>query len=481
MLSPGSRRARRWLVALAVVVLLIAGAVAFVLLHKPGNVSHPNVPFTTPTTTATTPPPTKKKPPKDVVAHFQWPLYGYNFDRTRAFTGESNLHPPFRVGWRFGGNALIEFPPVIDGHVMYFIDDGATAKAVNTKNGKQIWKTHLGTLSAASPAIAAHQKLIVVPILSDHGSSPGGGRVAALSMKTGHVVWSRSIPSGTESSPLVSGHSVYLGDQAGTVYGLNLKNGHVEWTFQASGAVKGGPALSGGLLYFGDYAGRAYAIRALNGHRVWSTSTSGSQFGFGSGNFYSTPAVAFGRVYMGNTDGFMYSFAAGNGALAWSHSTGAYVYASPSVADVPGAGPTVYEGSYNGEFYAFNARSGAVRWAHPSGGRISGSSTIVNGVVYYSVLGTRHTIGLNAANGHVEYSYPNGAFTPVVADPKTVYLTGYNVIYQLIPKTSLRSAHKPRHKKPAKHKRPAHHARHRSHHRSHKRRRHTRSHKHRRR
>jgi outer membrane protein assembly factor BamB len=450
MLSPGPRR-RRWLVALAILVVLIAGAVIFVLLHKPGNVSHPGLSFTAPTTTATTPSPTKKKPPKDVVAHFQWPLYGYDFDRTRAFTGQPNLHPPFRVGWKFGGNALIEFPPVIDGHVLYFMDDGATAKAVNTTTGKQIWMTHLGKLSAASPAIAAHQQMIVVPILSDHGSSPGDGSVAALSMKTGHVVWSRSIPAGSESSPLVSGHSVYLGDQSGTVYGLNLENGHVEWTFHASAAVKGGPALSGGLLYFGDYAGRVYAIRAANGHQVWSTSTSGSQFGFGSGNFYSTPAVAFGRVYLGNTDGFVYSFAAGNGALAWAHSTGAYVYASPAVADVPGAGPTVYEGSYNGDFYAFNARSGGVRWAHPSGGRISGSSTVINGVVYYSVLGTRRTIGLNAATGRVEYSYPDGAFTPMIADPKTLYLSGYDKIYQLIPRTPLKTAHKPR-------PRRAHHA-----------------------
>jgi outer membrane protein assembly factor BamB len=446
MLSAGSRRWRRWLVALAVLVVLIAGAVAFVLLHKPGNVSNPAVPFTPPTTTTTPPPPTKKK---TRPATFLWPMYGYDNDRTRAFTGPSNLHPPFHVGWRFGGNALIEFPPVIEGNVMYFIDDGATAKAVNTITGKQIWKTHLGKLSAASPAIARRQQLIVVPILSDHGSSPGGGRVVAVSMKTGHVRWSHSLPPGSESSPLVSGHSVYFGDQAGTVYGLNVINGHVEWTFHASGSVKGGPALSGGLLYFGDYSGRVYAIRALNGHRVWSSSTSGSQFGFGSGNFYSTPAVSFGRVFLGNTDGFVYSFAAGSGQLAWSHSTGAYVYASASVADVPGIGPTVYVGSYNGDFYALNARSGAVRWVHPSGGRISGSSTVINKVVYYSVLGSRRTIGLSATTGRVEYHYPDGAFTPMIADRGHLYLTGYDKIFQLIPSSSPQhrpAVHRARHK-----------------------------------
>jgi outer membrane protein assembly factor BamB len=162
--------------------------------------------------------------------------------------------------------------------------------------------------------------------------------------------------------------------------------------------------------------------------------TSGSQFGFGSGNFYATPAVAFGRVYMGNTDGFVYSFAAGSGQVAWSTGTGAYVYASASVADIPGLGPTVFVGSYDGRFYAFNAQSGSIRWSHPSGGRISGSSTVVNGVVYYSVLGTRTTIGLNARTGRRVFSFPDGAFTPVVADPGAIYLSGYDKIYQLAPR-----------------------------------------------
>ena len=188
-----------------------------------------------------------------------------------------------------------------------------------------------------------------------------------------------------------------------------------------------------GILYFGDYAGRAYALNAATGHQIWAVGTSGSHFGFGSGNFYASPAVAFGRVYMGNTDGFVYSFAAATGQLAWSTSTGAYVYASASVADLPGLGPTVFVGSYSGEFYAFNAQSGAVRWSHVAGGRISGSSTVVNGIVYYSDLGSKTTTGLDARTGRVAFTFRDGAFTPVIADPHTIFLSGYNTIYELLP------------------------------------------------
>ena len=139
-------------------------------------------------------------------------------------------------------------------------------------------------------------------------------------------------------------------------------------------------------------------MNANTGHQIWAVSTDGAHFGFGSGNFYSTPAVAFGRVYMGNTDGRVYSFAARTGQLAWATATGAYVYASPAVADLPGIGPTVYIGSYDGNFYAFNAQSGAVRWRHPVGNRISGSATIVDGVVYFSALGLEDDAGPERAH-----------------------------------------------------------------------------------
>ena len=186
-------------------------------------------------------------------------------------------------------------------------------------------------------------------------------------------------------------------------------------------------------MYFGDYSGRAYAVNAATGHQVWAVNTNGADFGFGSGNFYSTPAVAFGRVYMGNTDGRVYSFAAKTGQLAWATGTGAYVYASAAVDNPPGLGPTIYLGSYDGNFYAFDAKSGAIRWKHPAGGKISGSATIVGNVVYYSDLGTKTTAGLDVRTGRKVFSFPDGAFNPVVADNGTIYLSGYTMLYQMLP------------------------------------------------
>jgi outer membrane protein assembly factor BamB len=439
MPSPRSRPLlRRGLVAVAVLLLALGGTVAVLVLHSPGNVSHPNVEFV-----RTTPPAPKPAP---VVNDFEWPRYGYDAARSRFFPGGRALDPPLRVGWKFNDGALIEFPPVIYQDSLFLLDDDGSAKAISKLTGQVIWQRNVGTLAAASPALGVPQRVVFFPVLSTNPSAsqtqaPGDGRMVALSMQTGQVVWSLKIPAGTESSPLAWAGTVYFGDQNGTLYSVRARDGHVNWTYHAAGAVKGGPALVNGVLYFGDYAGHAYALNAATGHQIWAVGTSGTAFGFGSGNFYSTPAVAYGRVYMGNTDGRVYSFAARNGELAWATTTGAYVYASPAVADIPGLGPTVYIGSYDHTFYAFNAKSGAIRWTHAAAGRISGSATIVGNVIYYSDLGSKTTTGLNVRTGQETFSFPDGAFNPVISDLSAIYLSGYSTIYQMLPKRPAATSH----------------------------------------
>jgi outer membrane protein assembly factor BamB len=410
---------------MSAVALVVVAALVVVILHKPHNVSHPHVEFTTTTSTPK---------PKPKLATFLWPRYGFDAARTHAFPFGKNLDPPFRRGWTYYSGALLEFPPVIRGDTMYALNDSGDALAIDTLTGHVIWQRQVGTLAAASPAVG--DGLVFFPIMSTTAGAhlPGQGKFVALSQQTGKVAWSMSIPAGTESSPMVWSQTLYFGDEGGTVYALDPDTGHVKWTYHASGAVKGGVAYANGNVYFADYAGRAYALRASNGQQVWAVGTNGADDGFGSGTFYSTPAVAFGRVYIGNTDGYVYSFAAATGQLAWSTSTGAYVYSSPAVANIPGLGPTVYVGSYSGYFYAFNARSGAVRWTHDAGGRISGSPTIVGDVVYYSNLASKTTTGLNVRTGRVAFSFPQGAFTPVIADPTAVLLVGYGNVYELLPK-----------------------------------------------
>src|SRR5205823_9346022 len=215
------------------------------------------------------------------VSNFLWPLYGYNAVRTRDFS-DPKLHPPFRRRWGYQDYALLEFPPVMYRGRLYLVDNDGSVKGINAANGHRVWQHKAGTLAAASPALDVRRRLVLVPLLSVRGRTPGDGALVALSMRTGRVVWSRHIAAGTESPPIVWHNKVYFGDHAGNVFALGTQAGRTRWRYHATSSVKGGPSISGGRIYFGDYAGRAYALNAANGHPIWTANTNGTEFGFGS-------------------------------------------------------------------------------------------------------------------------------------------------------------------------------------------------------
>ena len=58
----------------------------------------------------------------------------------------------------------------------------------------------------------------------------------------------------------------------------------------------------------------------------------------------------------------------------------------------------------------------------------SGLHRLVNGIVYFSTLANR-TYGLEARTGRVVWIYPDGEYTPVVADSHRLYVVGYRRMY----------------------------------------------------
>jgi outer membrane protein assembly factor BamB len=419
-LLPSSRRAR---VAIAVVVVLLAGAALGGYLYarnRTGSIYHPHARF------VSQPTPTL---PKAAPDRFAWPLYGYNPEHTRFFPAPPSVRPPFRRLWEHNEYALLEFPPVIYGNHLYQLADNAVLSSLNKRTGHPFWTRSLGTLSASTPAVNAKTVYATVLATGDPGNP---GRIWALNSTTGHTRWFRNLSSPSESSPLLVGDRIYIGSQSGLVYALNARNGAVLWTYQAEGAVKASPTLSGGSLYFGDYSGHVQAISASTGQRVWRSGSEGALLG--SGTFYSTCAVVYGRVFLGNTDGRVYAYDAFTGKLDWAVQTGAYVYSSPAVTAAPGLGPTVYVGSYDGTFYAINARSGGVEWTFDGHGRISGSPTIIGRIVYFADLGAKRTYGLGISTGRVLYLSFRGTFDPVISDTERIYETGSTGIEGLEPR-----------------------------------------------
>jgi outer membrane protein assembly factor BamB len=405
--------------AVAVVLLVAAGLVAYGLYrkHEGRDIRGSSVEFVT----------TQENKSKPNLST-PWPMYRFDSSREGLAVGvPADIHPPFKAKWYFRGKSLIEFPPAVAYGNLYFANSLGSLHAVKITRVREQWVYRTGRCTAATPAVAGH--LVYMSFLNKppcNATRSGlDGEVVALDADTGKVRWKvKTAP--TESSPLVAGGLVYVGDWSGKVYALNAKSGRVVWTYQTGDKVKDGMAYAGGRVFFGSYDTHVYALNARTGKLVWKT---GAQQRLGAtGTFYSTPAVAYGRVYIGATDGKMYSFGATSGKLRWSHGTGSYVYASPAVWN-----RTVYAGSYDGTFYAFDAATGDVRWKFKTAGPISGSAVVINGVVYVACFGGR-TYGLDARTGKVLWLFKRGRYAGVVADTVRLYAVGYGRIFAFFPK-----------------------------------------------
>jgi outer membrane protein assembly factor BamB len=353
----------------------------------------------------------------------EWTTYGFDASRTREAPGVA-LRPPYRRVWTWHGRALIEFPPAVAGGRLYVTTFDGRLYALDARTGRTVWRYRSRRCGWASPAVSG---LLVVETFIGRVCSariPGvDGEVIAFDARSGAIRWRRVIGP-VESSPLIAGDSVYVGDWSGSIYSLSLATGRTRWTYRVGAQIKGSISLAEGRLYVGAYDGRLYALDAASGRPVWRAD--GQSGLFGRGTFYSTPAVAYGRVYIGSTDGKVYSYGARSGRLRWSHRTGGYVYASPAVWR-----GLVLVGSYDHSFYAFDAATGTVRWSFRANGPISGSASVLDAVVYFSTFDHR-TYGLDAATGKPLWTWPDGEYSPVVSDGVRVYLTGLGRLYALV-------------------------------------------------
>jgi outer membrane protein assembly factor BamB len=235
-----------------------------------------------------------------------------------------------------------------------------------------------------------------------------------------------------ETPPLLAGGRVYFGSWDRRVYAVDARTGRLAWSFATGDKVKAGLALAGDTIFAASYDGRLYALDARSGRLRWSA-------GAGElGGLYATPSVAHGRVFVGSTNGRVYAFAARTGTPLWSTATGSFVYSPAAL-----SGGTAYVGSYDHRLYALSQATGAVRWTFAAGAPVSGAPTVLDGLVYFSTCGScssyesdphaRRTFAVDARTGRLVWRFPDGEYSPVIADHERLYLTGYTSLYGLAP------------------------------------------------
>jgi glucose dehydrogenase len=58
---------------------------------------------------------------------------------------------------------------------------------------------------------------------------------------------------------------------------------------------------------------------------------------------------------------------------------------------------------------------------------------VIGNIVYFATLKQR-TFALDARTGKQVWSFPDGAYTPVVAATGQLFLVGYSIVYGMVPR-----------------------------------------------
>jgi len=277
----------------------------------------------------------------------------------------------------FGGN-VESSPAVARGRVFFGCND-RYVYSLNSSTGSTIWSYSTGDDMSSSPAVADGKVFI----------SSYSGKLYALDESTGELLWIHTRDPGEVflwSSPAVDMGSVYIGSSAaegGKVLAVNMTTGNLIWSYVTEGTwIYSSPAVAEGRVYVGGYDSmKAYCLDASSGELLWSYDMPGS--------IWSSPAVIHDRVFIGvfgepGSSGHVYALNSTTGDLIWMFNATNLVYSSPAVAD-----GKVYAGSgydYGAcEFFALDEESGSLIWKYSLSDSVHSSPAVADGMVFTSI------------------------------------------------------------------------------------------------
>lgn len=246
--------------------------------------------------------------------------------------------------------------PTVFGDLVYLTAGDDTGWALRKSDGKIEWQ--IGASSSVANVLGAP-----APALTDQFAifGFGSGEVRAVFRRGGVGRWDASVVgkrpgralsslSDVTSPPVVSGDTVYVGNQSGRLAALSLDSGNPRWTAR-EGVVRPVWPVGGSVFAITD-VNELVRLDASDGSRIWGVPL--EKFVKDKPKRQSEvyahhgPVVAGGRVMVASNNGVLRSFDPVNGALV-----GATEIPNGATTEPVVAGGVLYVVSTKGQLHAF--------------------------------------------------------------------------------------------------------------------------------
>lgn len=314
--------------------------------------------------------------------------------------------------WDFKAEDEIRTAPATFEDLVFISSYDTNVWAINSDDGKGVWKYPTTAGIAASPVVDEDNKLVYVGS-EDH-------TFYALEYRTGRINWTYQTNGKIRSTARVAHGHVFFGSDDGKLYALVAQNGRHLWDYDTASPVRTQPWVTNELVIFGNEDGELAGVE-LNGNKKWSFRAKRA--------ITSSPYVDLeGICYFGSFDGHLHAVQANDGWRVWRFRTGRPVVSSPVV-----DGTHVYFGVTDGTFYAVNTQTGKDRWKFSAEAPIIGSPVVHEESVYFGDTdGNFYCLNINDGKKRWDFKTSKGITSaPLIAHNKIFVTSMDNTVYAL--------------------------------------------------
>ena len=180
--------------------------------------------------------------------------------------------------------------PAIAGDVLVAHGMDGRVYVLDRHNGRVLWTYDVGAPIESSPLVRRRRRLL--RRLERRRSTRSTWRRTSAR-------WTYGSGCKITSSAAFAGGTIYIGDYGGRLLALSARTGGLRWSASVNGRIYGTPAVANGRVFVTSSTGGSLTAFSTAGARLWS---------LGTGSYvYSSPAVWNGRVYFGSYNGSFYA------------------------------------------------------------------------------------------------------------------------------------------------------------------------------
>jgi outer membrane protein assembly factor BamB len=299
----------------------------------------------------------------------------------------TDLTRPVYVKWYYKTDGATNLTSAADMEKAYLPLSNGSVISVRLSDGGLSWKSEIGGVISASPAVDAKNVYVASESLPSPNSAypQATGVLRALSRQSGLTSWMRTLPSPVRGAVNFNQNSLFVTSSDGRLYAIRKETGEIKWIKYNSSPFSPLQRLHEENLYVSDTYGDIVSIEQESGRTLWRYRTRKQ---------LRAPVAVYGNmIYAGTADGFVYAIDRLSGRLKWRVRTGAAVQA------VQAGERWVLATSLDNFVYCLSPQNGAKVWKRQMAGRVTAQPLVLDKQVLLAPLVGEECVVLSLEDG----------------------------------------------------------------------------------